>query len=73
MPAAIYIGSQFSLEGVAWAIYAVILILFIPAWWFLIRKMIGVDLGTYLSWVMPKLDSYQLISSQLKPKSKLAG
>jgi PST family polysaccharide transporter/teichuronic acid exporter len=73
MPVAIFIGSQFSIEGVAWAILTVVLLLFIPAWWFLIRKMIGVDLGTYLSWLKPKLDSYQLIASQLRPKSKLAG
>ena len=71
-PLAIFVGSQFSIEGVALAILISMVLLFIPCWWFLIRRMIYVDLVTYLSWIIPKRSSYQLISSQFLPKSRLA-
>jgi PST family polysaccharide transporter/teichuronic acid exporter len=72
MPLAIFIGSQFSIEGVALAILISMVLLFVPCWWFLIRKMLGVDFRTYLSWIMPKRSSYQLITSQIFRKSRLA-
>lgn len=72
MPLAIFIGSQFSIEGVALGILVAMLLLFIPCWWFLVRKMIDVDLVTYLSWTLPKRSSYQMITSQILPKSRLA-
>jgi len=72
MPVAIYIGSQFSIEGVAWGILIAMVLLLIPYWWFLIRKMIGVDLITYLSWIIPKANSYRIITNQLFTKTRAA-
>ncbi len=71
MPIAIFIGSQYSIEGVALGILMAMILLFVPGWWFLIRKMIKVDLITYLGWVLPKRSSYQLIISQFSSNSKL--
>jgi PST family polysaccharide transporter/teichuronic acid exporter len=70
MPIVIYLASQFSIETVAFAILTATIILFIPGWWFLIYKMIKVDLKTYISWVIPKRSSYDLISSQIFTKAK---
>ena len=70
MPGAIFIGSQFSIEGVAWGILIAMILLFVPFWWFLINRMIAIDFATYLSWVIPKLSSYRLIANQLFIKTK---
>lgn len=70
MPLAIFIGSRFSIEGVALGILVAMVLLFIPCWWFLIRSMIPVDFKTYISWMIPKKRSYQLITDQIWPKTK---
>lgn len=53
MPLAVIIGSQFSIEGVAISLTVAMALLFIPNWWFLVRKMIGVRLLTYIYWIIP--------------------
>jgi len=53
MPLAVFIGGQFSIEGVAISQLIAILLLFVPNWWFLIRKMIDVKLTTYMYWIIP--------------------
>ncbi len=70
IPIAIIIGSQFSIEGVALGMLFAMILLFVPFWWFLINRMIAIDFATYLSWVIPKLSSYQLIANQLFIKTK---
>lgn len=47
LPLAIYIGSRFSVEGVAWAISIAMLVLFLPFWKFFILKMIDVKFSEY--------------------------
>ena len=70
VPVAIIVGSQFSIEAVAMGMLLVMIILFVPFWWFLIKKMIAVDFATYLRWVIPKFSTYQLIANQLVVKTK---
>jgi PST family polysaccharide transporter/teichuronic acid exporter len=70
MPLAIIIGSQFSIEAVAIGMLLVMILLFVPFWWFLINRMIAIDFTTYLKWVIPKISSYQLIANQLLIKTK---
>ena len=53
MPLAVVIGGQFSIEGVAISLTVAIVMLFIPNWWFLVRKMIDVKLLTYIYWIIP--------------------
>ncbi len=53
MPLAVIIGSQFSIEGVAISLTVAMALLFIPNWWFLVRKMIDVRLLTYIYWIIP--------------------
>ena len=55
IPLAIVIGSQYSIEWVAASITITMILLFIPNWWFLINRMINVDLPTYLYWTIPGL------------------
>lgn len=47
-PIAIYFGAQFSIEWVAGALTMMMMILLVPAWWFMIKKMLSIDLTTYL-------------------------
>ena len=70
IPIAIFVGSQFSIEGVAWGMLIAMILLFIPFWWFLINRMIAVDFATYFTWVIPKLRSYKLITDQIFLKTK---
>jgi len=53
MPLAVVIGGQFSIEGVAISLTVAMALLFIPNWWFLVRKMIDVRLLTYIYWIIP--------------------
>ena len=53
LPTAVILGSQFSIEWVAISITLAMILLFIPSWWFLIRKMIDVKLSTYLYCTIP--------------------
>jgi len=71
IPIAIIIGSRFSIEGVALGMLFAMILLFVPFWWFLIRRMINVDLITYLEWLLPKRITYQMIANHMIPSSKL--
>jgi len=71
IPIAIIIGSRFSIEGVALGMLFAMILLFVPFWWFLIRRMINVDLITYLEWLLPKRITYQMIANHMIPGSKL--
>ena len=53
MPLAIYIGAQVSIVGVAISVTVAIMILFVPNWWFLSRRIIKVDFLTYCKAVLP--------------------
>jgi PST family polysaccharide transporter/teichuronic acid exporter len=53
VPLAVVIGSQFSIEWVAVCLTIAMAMLYIPSWWFLVRRMISVRLGTYLLWTIP--------------------
>ena len=53
IPVAVVIGSQFSIEWVALCITFAVALLYIPSWWFLVRKMISVRLATYIYWTIP--------------------
>ncbi len=53
MPIAVIIGSQFSIEWVALSITIAMILLLIPNWWFLTRKMIKVSLPHYLYCIIP--------------------
>lgn len=53
MPIAVIIGSQFSIEWVAFSITVTMILLLVPNWWFLARKMLNVSLITYLFWLIP--------------------
>jgi O-antigen/teichoic acid export membrane protein len=41
IPATIYIGSFYGIEGVSWSLVILILILMIPNWYFLVRRLCG--------------------------------
>jgi PST family polysaccharide transporter/teichuronic acid exporter len=53
IPVAVIIGSQFSIEWVAVSITIAVGLLYVPSWYFLVRKMISVELITYLLWTIP--------------------
>lgn len=53
LPLAVWIGSQFTIEWVALCLTLTMAILFIPGWWFLVRRMIEVRLFTYIYWIIP--------------------
>lgn len=53
MPIAVIIGSQYSIEWVAIFITVAMMLLLIPNWWFLSRKMIKVSLSNYLYCIIP--------------------
>ncbi len=53
VPLAVVIGSKFSIEWVALCLTVAMALLYIPSWWFLVRRMISVRLGTYLLWTIP--------------------
>ena len=59
MPIAVVIGSQFSIDAVAICLTIAIALLFIPNWWFLIYKTIGVKLSTYVYWIIPGVMFFQ--------------
>src|SRR5665647_18318 len=56
IPAAVIIGSQFSIEWVALAITIAMLILQIPFWRFLIYIMLGIGIKEYFINFIPKMD-----------------
>lgn len=54
MPAAIYIGAQFSLVGVALSITITMILLLIPSWWFLMKRLVNISLYEFLKSLVPK-------------------
>ena len=59
MPIAVVIGSQYSIEAVAICLTLASALLFVPNWWLLVRKMIGVELLTYMYWIIPGLTFFK--------------
>ena len=53
MPVAVVIGSQYSIEWVAISITLAMILLLVPNWWFLTRKMIEVSFRNYVFWIIP--------------------
>lgn len=67
-PIAIWIGSHYSIEGVAISMVAVVLVLFIPSWWILVYKLSGATLLEYINSINPKVGT---IKSILKARKLL--
>ena len=65
MPVAITFGSFFSIEMVALFMTITMLLLFIPLWFFVIRKMISVDLISYLKAYIPNYNWIKIFISNL--------
>jgi O-antigen/teichoic acid export membrane protein len=55
IPATIYIGSFYGIEGVSWSLVILILILMIPNWYFLVRRLCGAGFMEYLSQILKPL------------------
>ena len=53
MPCFIFLGSQYSIETVAWSMLTGFLVLFIPNWWYLVRYMTGASLREFLEAAIP--------------------
>lgn len=53
VPIAVLIGAQFSIEWVAGSITISTILLFIPSWWFMIRKMSGAKFKDYVLSIIP--------------------
>jgi len=67
MPVAITFGSFFSIEMFALFMTITMLLLFIPLWFFVTRKMISVDLISYLKAYIPNYNWIKIfISNQIK-------
>lgn len=54
-PVVIFIASQYSLIAIAWALSFTVILLIIPAWYFMIRKMIDVPFVEYVNCLMPNI------------------
>ncbi len=59
MPIFIFTGSQFSLTFVAWSLVAGFVFLFVPNWWFLVRRMTGASLKEFLTAVIPSIKVFK--------------
>jgi len=67
LPIAIFIGAQFSIEMVAFAITAAMAVLLVPSWRFLVYRLTGASLKEYLVAIIPKF-KYAEIKALLKRK-----
>jgi hypothetical protein len=47
IPITIYIGSFYGIEGVSWSLVILMLILMIPNWYFLVRRLCGAGFVEY--------------------------
>lgn len=56
MPLFIYVGAQFSIEGVAIFISLAMIVLIVPHWYFLVRKMIDATLREFMVSLVPDLN-----------------
>ncbi len=66
MPIFVFIGIQYEIVDVAISLTLGMLFLFIPSWWFLVRKMTGAGLKEYLIALNPILILNQIIKN-IKP------
>ena len=64
IPIVIVVASQYSIIAVAWTISVTMLMLVLPAWYFMIRKMIDVKLTQYLKSIIPNIKTMKLVFSQ---------
>lgn len=55
MPAFIFIGVQYSTETVAYSMLAGIVVLYIPNWWILVKRLTGASLLEFSKAVVPKM------------------
>lgn len=55
MPIFIFVGSQFNLSFVAWSLVAAFSFLFVPNWWFLVKRMTGASLKEFMFAIIPSL------------------
>ncbi len=53
MPAVIYISAQYSLVTIAWSITFTMILLIIPGWYFMIKKITNATLKEYLKSLIP--------------------
>lgn len=53
LPIAVFIGTQYSIEWVAGSITISSILLFLPSWWFMIRKMSGAKFKDYVLSIIP--------------------
>lgn len=53
MPCFVFLGSQYSIEIVAWSMLIGFLVLFIPNWWYLVRYMTEASLREFLGAAIP--------------------
>jgi PST family polysaccharide transporter/teichuronic acid exporter len=60
VPLMIFIGAQFSIEGVAAAQVMAMVILFVPGWWIMVWSILGIDLRTYTAWIIPNIRLWNL-------------
>ncbi|WP_051285379.1 MOP flippase family protein [Aequorivita capsosiphonis] len=51
----VFLGSAISIQAVAWAVTIGFLFLFVPNWWFLVKRMTGASLTEFSLAVIPKL------------------
>ncbi|WGF93442.1 MOP flippase family protein [Aequorivita marisscotiae] len=51
----VFLGSLVSIQAVAWAVTLGFLFLFVPNWWFLVRRMTGASLTEFTKAIVPKL------------------
>ncbi|WP_299626086.1 MOP flippase family protein [uncultured Tenacibaculum sp.] len=58
MPLAVFIGSQFTIEAVAFSIVICSSLLFIPSWYMLVKKMIGASLKEYVKSLKPNFNVF---------------
>lgn len=61
MPIAIILACQLSIEWVAISITVTMALLIVPNWWFLTRRMIPINLATYLFWLVPRTNIFKLM------------
>lgn len=52
MPIVVYVGAMFGIVEVSVALTVVMMLLFLPSWYFLVRKMCGATLKEYLSAIL---------------------
>ena len=78
LPATIWTGSRWGLEGVAWAMVLYMVLLIIPNWYFLVRKLSGAGFWEYhraivlplLYAVVPAVSGYAIAQSIEHPAAK---